>query len=41
MKKTTLETIVEVMQTRDKVVTVPEKIRVKAKRAIDKMLAIS
>jgi len=40
MKKTTLETIVEVMQTRSNVVTVPEEIRVKAKQAIDKMLAI-
>jgi len=41
MKKTTLETIVKVMQTMGNVVTVPEEIRVKAKQAIDKMLAIS
>ena len=40
MKKTTLETIVKVMQTIGNVVTVPEEIRVKAKQAIDKMLAI-
>ena len=40
MKKTTLETIVKVMQTMGNVVTVPEEIRVKAKQAIDKMLAI-
>ncbi|MCD6600000.1 MAG: quinolinate synthase NadA [Dehalococcoidia bacterium] len=40
MKKTTLETIVEVMQARGNVVTVPEEISVKAKQAIDKMLAI-
>jgi len=41
MKKTTLETIVKVMQTMGNVVTVSEEIRVKAKQAIDKMLAIS
>lgn len=41
MKKTTLETIVKVMQTMGNVVTVPEEIGVKAKQAIDKMLAIS
>lgn len=40
MKKTTLETIVKVMQTMGNVVTVPEEVRVKAKQAIDKMLAI-
>ena len=41
MKKTTLETIMEAMQTRNNVVTVPEEVRVKAKQAIDRMLAIS
>jgi len=41
MKKTTLETIVKVMQTMGNVVTVPEEIGVKAKQAIDKMLALS
>jgi len=41
MKKTTLETITEAMQTRNNVVTVPEEVRVKAKQAIDRMLAIS
>lgn len=41
MKKTTLETITEAMQTRNNVVTVPEKVRVKAKQAIDRMLAIT
>ena len=41
MKKTTLETIMEVMQTRNSVVTVPAGVRVRAKRAIDRMLAIT
>ena len=41
MKKTTLETITEAMQTRNNVVTVPEEVRVKAKQAIDRMLAIT
>jgi len=40
MKKTTLETVIETMQSKSSVVTVPEEIRVKAKQAIDKMLAI-
>ena len=41
MKKTTLETLFETMQTRSNVVTVPEEIRVRAKQAIGKMLAIT
>ncbi len=40
MKKTTLETITEAMQTRNNVVTVPEEVGMKAKQAIDRMLAI-
>jgi len=40
MKKTTLETVIETMQTKSNVVTVPEEIRIKAKQAIDRMLAI-
>jgi quinolinate synthase len=40
MKKTTLKTLVRTMELREKVVTVPEEIRVRAKEAIDRMLAI-
>ncbi len=40
MKKTTLETLAKTMELRQNVVTVPEQIRVRAKRAIDRMLAI-
>ncbi len=41
MKKTTLETVIETMESRSNVVTVPEEIRVRAKQAIDRMLAIT
>lgn len=41
MKKTTLETVIEAMQTKSNVVTVPEETRIKAKQAIDRMLAIT
>ncbi len=41
MKKTTLETVIETMQTRSNVVTVPEEIGIRAKQAIDKMLDIT
>jgi quinolinate synthase len=41
MKKTTLETLFETMQMRSNVVTVAEEIRVRAKQAIDRMLAIT
>jgi len=41
MKMTTLETVIETMKERKNVVTVPEEIRVRAKKAIDRMLAIS
>lgn len=41
MKKTTLETVIETMQTKNNVVTVPEETRIKAKQAIDRMLAIT
>lgn len=41
MKKTTLETITEAMETKSNVVTVHEEIRAKARQAIDRMLAIA
>ncbi len=41
MKKTTLETVIEAMQTKSNVVIVPEETRIKAKQAIDRMLAIT
>ena len=40
MKKTTLRTLAETMELRQNVVTVPEAIRVWAKKAIDRMLAV-
>jgi quinolinate synthase len=39
MKKTTLEKVVETMEQRRNVVTAPEDIRVRAKQALDRMLA--
>ncbi|TET17158.1 MAG: quinolinate synthase NadA [Dehalococcoidia bacterium] len=41
MKKTTLETLARTMELRQNIVTVPEEVRLKAKQAIDGMLAIS
>lgn len=41
MKKTTLEILAQTMELRQNRVTVPEEIRLKAKQAIDRMLAIS
>jgi len=41
MKKTTLEMVLQTMETRSNVVTVPEEIRIRAKKAIDRMLAVS
>ncbi|MDY6917750.1 MAG: quinolinate synthase NadA [Chloroflexota bacterium] len=41
MKKTTLEAIVRTMEERRNVVSVPEEIRVRAKLALDRMLAVS
>jgi len=41
MKKTTLETLAQTMELRQNIVTVPEAIRVKAKQAVDRMLAVS
>ena len=41
MKKTTLETLAKTMELRQNVVTVPKEIRIRAKRAIDRMLAVS
>ena len=40
MKKTTLETVARTMEFRENIVTVPEEIRLKAKQAVDRMLAI-
>ena len=40
MKKTTLQTVVRTMELRQNIVTVPEAIRLKAKQAVDRMLAI-
>jgi len=41
MKKTTLETLAQTMELRQNRITVPEEIRVKAKQAVDRMLAAS
>lgn len=41
MKKTTLETLAQTMQFRENIITVPEEVRLKAKQAVDRMLAIS
>lgn len=41
MKKTTMEKLVETMERRANVVIVPEEIRVRAKRALDRMLAVA
>jgi len=41
MKKTTLQTLAQTMELKQNIVTVSEEIRVKAKRAVDRMLAIS
>ncbi len=40
MKKTTLETLARTMEFRENIVTIPEKIRLKAKQAVERMLAI-
>ncbi len=40
MKKTRLETVIETMQTGRNRITVPEDIRIKAKKALDRMLAV-
>jgi quinolinate synthase len=41
MKKTTLESVVKTMEQRRNMVTVPEEVRVKAKLALDRMLAVA
>ena len=41
MKKTTLEIVARTMELRQNRITVPEEIRLKAKQAVDRMLAIS
>ncbi len=41
MKKTTLETVARTMELKQNMITVPEEIRVRAKRAVDRMLAVS
>ena len=40
MKKTTLEELARTMELRQNIVTVPEEVRIKAKQAVDRMLAI-
>jgi quinolinate synthase len=40
MKKTTLETVAQTMELRQNIVTVPEEVRLKAKQAVDRMLAV-
>jgi len=40
MKKTTLEKVAQTMELRQNIVTVPEEVRLKAKQAVDRMLAI-
>lgn len=41
MKKTTLDSVVETMQSKLNLIVVPEEIRLKAKRAVDRMLQIT
>ena len=41
MKMTTLETLVQTMESKQNIITVPEAIRIKAKQAIDRMLDVS
>jgi len=40
MKKTRLETVIDTMKTQNNHITVPEDIRLKAKQALDRMLAV-
>ena len=40
MKRTTLETVATTMETMCNIITVPEEIRLRAKRALDRMLAV-
>jgi quinolinate synthase len=40
MKKTTLEMVVQAMGLRQNVITIPEEVRLGAKQAIDRMLAV-
>ena len=41
MKKTTLKEVAQTMELRQNIVTVPEEVRLKAKQAVDRMLAVS
>ena len=41
MKKTTLETVAQTMERGQNIITVPEEIRIKAKSAVDRMMAVS
>jgi len=41
MKKTTVESVVTTMEQRRNIITVPEDIRVKAVRALERMLAVT
>jgi quinolinate synthase len=41
MKKTTLQTLAQTMELKQNIVTIPEAVRLKAKQAVDRMLAVS
>jgi len=41
MKRTTLEVVVRTMEFKENIITIPEEIRLKAKQAVDRMLAVS
>jgi quinolinate synthase len=41
MKKTTLETLLATMESRQNIITVPEEVRLKARTAIERMLAVA
>ena len=41
MKRTTLETIVRTMEFKENIITIPEEVRLRAKQAVDRMLAVS
>ncbi len=41
MKRTTLEVVARTMEFKENIITIPEEIRLKAKQAVDRMLAVS
>ena len=41
MKRTTLEVVVRTMEFKENIITIPEEVRLKAKQAVDRMLAVS